>query len=202
MAFFNYNNNIPAANNNPSVDQPNMEVNTNSIDSIIDIDHFSFETGNDGTHKQVNLKTTAGAAGTLPAGTAGPTWNTLFTSTVVTPEIFMSRGGNPAIQLTGPGTPSNSANGRTFFAGGLRFQWGTFVMPVTANHATGLESFNVNFQTTCYNVMVSMGQSGPAQTDNMSVLAANVVDNTQFRWVFNGATTANYPNVWWMAIGD
>lgn len=52
---FTYNNAIPAAANNPSNDQPDMLTNTQSINSIIAVDHASFNTANGGTHTQMHL---------------------------------------------------------------------------------------------------------------------------------------------------
>ena len=50
-----YNNAIPNAPNNPSVDQPKMQTNTDSIDQIIGVDHVSFNTNDGGWHKQVTF---------------------------------------------------------------------------------------------------------------------------------------------------
>lgn len=47
-----YNRDIPDGPHSPSADQPNMKTNTNSIDDIINVDHYSFGVGNDGQHKQ------------------------------------------------------------------------------------------------------------------------------------------------------
>lgn len=60
---FSYNNLVPATNNNPSVDQPDMLINTQSIDSIVNVDHVSFNAASGGTHKQVTFssKNAAGA---------------------------------------------------------------------------------------------------------------------------------------------
>lgn len=52
---FTYNNAVPAAANNPSNDQPDMLTNTQSINSIIAVDHATFNTANGGTHTQVHL---------------------------------------------------------------------------------------------------------------------------------------------------
>jgi len=51
-----YNRDIPDAPNNPSVDQPKMKENTNSVYDIIDIDHITFEANNGGTHKQTSFE--------------------------------------------------------------------------------------------------------------------------------------------------
>jgi len=50
-----YNLDIPAANNAPSVDQPNMLINTNAVDTILAVDHVAFNVLNGGTHKQVTF---------------------------------------------------------------------------------------------------------------------------------------------------
>lgn len=56
MTTFNFDRDIPFEDNNPSDDQPLMKQNNNSIDDIIDVDHYSFETQNlDGWHRQVTM---------------------------------------------------------------------------------------------------------------------------------------------------
>jgi len=52
---YSYNTSVPATNNNPSTDQPDMLTNTQSINSIIGVDHVSFNTASGGTHQQVTF---------------------------------------------------------------------------------------------------------------------------------------------------
>jgi hypothetical protein len=52
---FNYTIDIPAAGNNPSNDQGPMQVNTNSIANILNIDHVGFNAANGGTHLQTSF---------------------------------------------------------------------------------------------------------------------------------------------------
>ncbi len=52
---FTFNDGIPAANNNPSVDQPDMLSNNVSTNGILAVDHISFNAPNGGTHKQVTF---------------------------------------------------------------------------------------------------------------------------------------------------
>ena len=59
MTNFNYNVGIPAANNNPSVDQNPMLENFTAINQIIGIDHVSFNTNNGGQHLQVTYNSTS-----------------------------------------------------------------------------------------------------------------------------------------------
>lgn len=61
---FNYNTGIPAAQNNPSNDQPNMLTNTDSINNWVQVDHIGFNDAvNSGKHKEVTLN------GNHPPGT-------------------------------------------------------------------------------------------------------------------------------------
>ena len=55
MPVIAYNINMPDGPNNPSDDQPKMKENTNSIQTIIDVDHYAFGVGNGGWHKQVTF---------------------------------------------------------------------------------------------------------------------------------------------------
>lgn len=64
-----YNRDIPDTPNNPSVDQPKMKTNTNSIDDIIAVDHISFNATNGGTHKQNSY--TGFSTGTVIGGVPG-----------------------------------------------------------------------------------------------------------------------------------
>jgi len=47
--------NIPAANNNPSNDQPLMEGNFTAISNLINVDHIGFNTATSGLHQQIHL---------------------------------------------------------------------------------------------------------------------------------------------------
>lgn len=142
MPSFGYTRDIPESDHSPSTDQPNMRTNTNSIDSLISIDHYSFEQLNfDGTHKQVQLRNAAGINGTIPAGLQGNGWETLYASTTAgNGELWFVRGASATgVQLTGPGTPTISGNGSTFLPGGLILNWG-FYDAALGNFSSGSTS--------------------------------------------------------------
>jgi len=141
MPTFDYNLNIPNGPNNPSADQPLMQTNTNSIDSIIGVDHYTFESasGNDGFHQKVTLPSasipTSAAGqvvlfgGTLPSGTSavfyshdnsgtGP-FNITNIDPVVSPNGYSSLIGNMLIQwgqVNNPGTSGNVVFPQAFLA--------------------------------------------------------------------------------------
>ncbi len=58
MSFLDFFNNIPAAANSPSVDQPNMLTNNASNASIWTIDHIGFNNSQGGYHQQVTFNAT------------------------------------------------------------------------------------------------------------------------------------------------
>jgi hypothetical protein len=79
LMSFTYVQNIPSANNDPSTDQPNMQTNTNTINSWAQVNHVGFNTGTSGQHTQVGfpgpvtpVPTVTGEAGNLyPALVSG-----------------------------------------------------------------------------------------------------------------------------------
>lgn len=55
MANYSYNGGVPAANNDPGVDQPDMLINTQSIRDIWTEDHIGFNANDSGTHLQTTF---------------------------------------------------------------------------------------------------------------------------------------------------
>ncbi len=53
---YSYNLNIPDAPNDPADDQPLMKENTNSLQTLLSVDHIPFNTDNGGIHKQVRMR--------------------------------------------------------------------------------------------------------------------------------------------------
>lgn len=96
MPNFIYQTNIPFASHNPSFDQPIMQQNANSIDGIIGVDHFSFNTANGGYHKNIHQPSQ------LADPTAIPNTGQLFTRTLDGQE-------NP-FYLSGTGKKYNIVN--------------------------------------------------------------------------------------------
>jgi hypothetical protein len=103
MSSFNYFRDIPNGPNDPSDDQPLMRINTNSIDSLIAVDHYSFgSSGNlDGWHKESTYPSFA----LVPA--PGPPTNTtqgaVYTKDVgggVIQLFYRREGSGVEIQLT------------------------------------------------------------------------------------------------------
>lgn len=118
MTIFTYDPNVPAANNAPKDDQPNMQTNTASIAGIIAQDHIGFLTANGGYHTIIHQ----GPQGADPATIVGI--GQTYTKTISGDQQLFYRSGNGIIsQLTGPYTPIAANSGYTFLPGGILIQW-------------------------------------------------------------------------------
>lgn len=159
MGTFNYFTNIPAANNNPSDDQPDMATNTNSINSIIDVDHYTFssDSSRDGWHKQVTIPlTTTQAAQTDPASVIHTA-----TGTVTTKSECYFKNQNASFLMSGVrafgsfvGVPAGTAVG-------------TAVTPTTQSNVSAIENTTSTNSNRKYIVELS---SGATITNNAMVI--------------------------------
>jgi len=200
---FNYIQNIPFATNNPSVDQPNMLTNTNSINSIIAVDHITFgaATGieSDGWHKVIHFKRQSGDP--VAIGTVGQLYTKQVTVGANQDEaIFFESGGGRITQLTGivagAGSQTLAAtDGYTPLSGGIILQWGQ----VTPLAATATVVFPVAFATNNFNVVATLGPTAPP-TGNAQTISVFNKTLTGFDYNYSGG--AAYNRFHWIAIGN
>lgn len=204
MTLFDYTTNIPFANNPPSVDQPNMEINTNSIDGIIAVDHVGFNSNNGGYHTDIHM---------IPQG-SDPAQITdigqLYTKTVTfngkTDAALFYRSGttlsssNSLTQITAPKGTSASANGYAFLPGGIVMQWGIINSPPMPSGTTTPLSFNINFPNNCFNIQMTLINDG--STTNAQVMSIRIgsVSTSGFSWNYTGGSA--YRGFYWVAIGN
>lgn len=186
MPNFTYTTNIPAASHNPSADQPIMQTNTNSIDSLIQVDHYSFNDNNGGYHKQVNLVNEANPG--TPAGVG----SVLFGKSNEWHFQNASLGVN-SIQMTNSAAfPVAAAQGRSFLPGGIVIEWGNG----TTGVGTGVLTQNfISAYTTIFCALATAASTGDA--------IANVAYNTTQMNVItknNSGAIVSRP-VSWMVIG-
>jgi len=210
---FNYNRDIPFATNDPAVDQPDMQTNTNSIDTLINVDHLSFNTatGNqsDGYHKvihQVPFSTTTSNPPknnppTLPAPVSGvgeiisvqmnPTTGVGGNADEV---LFYQSGGGRYLQLTnvlvGAGNQALAAtSGYTVLPGGIVMQWAQLTAPVgTVNFPTPFPNICLNVQLTLFTV------AGPG----LGFYRADTLGKTSFEFHSSGFSGSVFQ---YLAIG-
>jgi hypothetical protein len=203
MPDFIYTDNIPAASHNPSADQPIMQINTNSIDGIIGVDHFSFNDINGGYHKQVNLVNEANP------GTPSGVGSVLFSKNNEWFFQNLSLGLN-AIQMTKSAFfPVQATNGgRTFFPGGIILQWG-FVIGTHggdnhfSNLDTGTVTFATPFPTACVIVLTNPSFTNgnpPTSSTGLTVGINATLSPSSFGYIINTSSAA-YTVFFWVAIG-
>lgn len=96
MTNFSYVQGIPAANNNPSSDQPNMLTNTNSIYGLINVDHITFGMANGGYHNVIHFNNQGTSDPPLVSG-----FGQLYTKTISgDQELFYESGNGVIVQMT------------------------------------------------------------------------------------------------------
>jgi hypothetical protein len=153
MTLWPYTDNIPFPTNSPSADQPNMLINTNSIDSLLAVDHVSFNLANGGYHNDIHFNTQLTDPAAVP--TIGQLYTKSITFNAITDAaLFYENGAGVVTQLTSPSGSSALANGYTFLPGGILMQWGSSalnagVAPVTV---TTTINFPVAFPTAVFMV--------------------------------------------------
>lgn len=117
MPLYVFDDSVPATNDNPSSDQPDMLTNNQSTLSIIGTDHITFNLNNGGQHKAITFNQDASY---VPVPPVSPPQ--LFTNTVVgLPQLFYYSG-----DAAHSSTQYVSATaGSALLLGGLIIKWGT-----------------------------------------------------------------------------
>lgn len=170
MTAYTYITNIPASGNNPSADQPNMQTNTNSINSIIATDHVGFNTtgpigppnGVGGQHLQVSFN-----GNNVPGAFPVPL-PVLFTNLVHSLAQLFYYSGSAAQSAN---QYVDGASGSTFALGGILIKWGVYT---SGGGGTQTVLFNPAFNNNCFSVILT-----PASVFNGAyyIVSSN---NTQF----------------------
>lgn len=196
---FSYTTGIPAINDNPSTDQPIMLQNTNSISSIISVDHIGFNANGSGIHKQVTLQNSATPPGlgdgvgvaysNNASGTDQPYWQNGPLNPDDISQFFVFSTKTP---------PVASTNGYTYLPGGLIIQWGRILNAVsqTFTPVTFVGLGTIAFPNNCFNVQTTINEGSSA---NSIVLNVASLSSTGFAY-YN--TSSNVRNFYWVAIGN
>lgn len=199
MPNFTYNRDVPDGPNNPSDDQPDMKINTNSTDDLIAVDHYTFNNNKGGHHKQVHLYNQAapglaGADADLFANTANsgafgvqsyPYWQNALGSFLL---------------VNFP--TADAATGFTSLSGGILLQWG-IVAGSNANTIPVLfptPFLKATLPTPAYfvSIMPERAASSPGP-DFATVIVTGSISSTGFTIGNIGSHTM--VNWYWAAIG-
>lgn len=173
-----YNPTIPVTNDDPADDQPLMQTNFASINTLINVDHVGFSNAQYGQHNQVTF-----AANNVPTTPTVPP--VLFTNTVgAVPQPFFYSG-STFNQYT------NAANGSTFLLGGMILKWG-LAFAITDNASV---SFVTPFPNSCYAVYLTIVDP------NATSKTENVKSGTLSPSGFNVRVSSGAVSVYYLAIG-
>lgn len=189
-----YTRDIPDGPHNPSNDQGPMKVNTNSTDTLIAVDHYSFNDNNGGWHKQCTFPIES-----APTTVASQLAIYSKTGSLGT-ELFMIRDGvgGTETNLTSSkiAAPTVSANGITFLPGGLLIQWG-----FNAAAASGVSiNFPTPFPNNGFSISVTVANNN---TVHRTYVSTNGLSKTAFTPILlstNGNPESD--DIFWMAIGN
>lgn len=209
MPLYIYTTNIPDANNDPSVDQGPMEVNTNSINSLIAEDHYGFNDASGGLHAKVRLP----VLGAIPTGT-GASIGTLYTKTAGESEVFftpdvtaneyqLTRTITASFAKFGTNTalpgPTVGTGGWTFLPGGLLLQWG-LVNTIAASGTATTVTFPISFTGIPFSITIgSITAEGNSPGANNQFVKDGTVSTSQFQIVNSSGSSAR--KIYYMAIG-
>lgn len=216
MSSIPYNRDIPNTPNKPSVDQPKMKTNTNSTDSILAIDHVSFNTALSGYHKIIHQDTSS----------TGRTWNVVtrvFSPVIAsipnvnqivaakyTPAYVGATADTQLFNITGQGgisqlTGNNASTDGWAWSGGILYQWGV-INPASLN-TSGIVTFTartsgIPFPNSIFTVLLTPFYSAAGTITSQTTCALRAISTTAFTWILNTSSTGTIPKIYWLAIGQ
>lgn len=183
--------NIPASNNTPAQDQPQMLTNFSNISGFLSVDHVAPGTTGDGYHKQTTFN--APISTPAPAGVV----SVLYSKTTGSPsaqQLFFKNVQASEQQITGLPRSLGVTGSKGYYTlqGGLIFQWGR----LTTTGSTTEDSFPIAFTT----ALLSFQITAVEDTQNGFAWQGPGIGTqlTNFAIVKSGST---FPQVWWFAIG-
>jgi hypothetical protein len=199
-----YERDIPDAPNNPSVDQPDMKANTNAIDDILAVDHYSFNVNESGWHKQATMP----VLGAIPAKTAGQGVTYTKTADGASNLFYAGDANTDEYQLTRTNTANfptfavdtgPSSTGWTFLPGGLLMQWGH---RTTGSNGTASITFPITFTTGAFTVLVTVKQPGSVGSFNDRIGTFRDLTTSGFTMVItNGSGSGRDETGYWIVVG-
>lgn len=218
-AVYNYDPNIPFANNAPRDDQPVMQQNAASIQGIISVDHENFGSTTNGYHTVIHQRTGAGTQNLTRSG-AGATYTNVpanipgvnqVISGLYTPDATGATPDTQLFNLTGNGGISqitgNTTSGDGWaWSGGILIQWGS-ITGLSTTWPTNDQTLifkdrsvgAIPFPNNCFIVLTTF--IGPTSTSTGDIVI-NSKSASNFHWQFTGSSTASFGGFYWVAIGN
>lgn len=220
-AVYNYDPNIPFANNAPRDDQPVMQQNAASIQGIITVDHENFGSTTNGYHTIVHQRTGAGTQNMTRSGPGAaytntpasiPSVNQLIAG-LYTPDFLGATPDTQLFNITGVGgisqlTGNNTSQDGWCWCGGILIQWGIVSQVFASGSTTGTVTFTtrtncIPFPNNCFvvtaNPLVSFA-SLPAISASINI-RQSTLSSSKFDYQFVTGSPG-YIGFFWIAIGN
>lgn len=210
MTTFTYTRDIPDGPHNPSADQQPMKVNTNSIDDLLDENHYSFGIAEGGKHLYIQMPEDVNPSTFIPGSSTGLHEILLYNGLEATKYNLYFIAPNktiPAngIQLTRNESPTNTGSifaggsGYSWLPGGFIIQWGTIIpSPPLLRIANGEP---VLFPFTFANVFsITISPQSNSTDDKTINITTGSVSVGGFTVITSGSSS--FQSLSWMAIGN
>lgn len=200
-----YNPNKPAANDNLSDSQVDIQQNFQTANTVFSVNHLPFDnvSGNEGAHKFVELRNRGAVPGVLK-----PLETTLYSRSIgsgvsAASQLFLTRNDTSVeIQMSG-GTdatvPFSRQQGNTFFPSepnkAILMQWGIVASPGNTNTVTYVTPFKT--ATIPFSIQVS-AENGTTAPGNVWISNSPAATNVGFTIKCGAGAPAK---LYWIAIG-
>jgi hypothetical protein len=203
---------IPATNDNPSEDQPDMLINNDSIPGLIAVDHIGFNTANGGYHTVIHQMQAPGNDDPSPIALTNQTYSLTITPNTTggtaDTQLFSESATGIVSQLTGQLAGSTSHTDGWVWSGGMLFQWGFMNGLIPSGEDDGTITFKdrvpgaIPFPNNCFTVQATLlvGTGLPSGSGNVAIRTSSINKNSFF-W-FTSTNSSNYLGFTWFAVGN
>ena len=198
MTLYQFNENVPASNDNPSVDQGPMLTNNQSTLGILSEDHVTFNLNNGGQHTAITFNQDASyVPGSFPVDPPE-----LFTNTVDGFGNALAGGVAGLFYYSGSNAQSqvnylSQNNGSTLLFGGVIMKWATANVPAGF---TNTITFPSAFPNACWAVVVTIYNSSVAP--DTAVLTVQANNYTPANFLLTTSSTSRILTISYIAIGN
>lgn len=199
--------NIPDGPDNPSDDQPNMEVNNNSMINIWDVNHVGFNKNNGGFHTVIQQITqSVDPAAILNINQVySKSYTPDYTGATADTQLFTRTGLGGISQLTG----ANSQSDGWQWLGSILIQWGNVTGLSATTTATitfkdRAPSQNIPFPNNCF-LVTGTPLYGNINTPNQARqvhIKNTTLSRLSFTYTYTTQSSAADQGFFWIAIGN
>lgn len=188
-----YNQNTPLGNQLPSITQPQILGNFQSIQTMLNVNHVNFDLPDQGKHKWVSYPIQSSSVATLSTEVA--TYAFVDSDTTVAELTFRRPSNGVIIPMT---ATAGTVNGWTMLPSGILMKWAT-------SSYTGLNTVNANSFGKAFSVLYSVQlTNNNATSSSNTYVMGGVISGTNFNVYVGNRTTPGTDattNVNWLAIG-